>query len=44
MVKDARTGVETSQTQDVLDGDIDKILQASLASKIKGQDEEASGK
>ena len=37
MVKDARTGVETSQTQDVLNGDIDKFLQASLASKIKGQ-------
>ncbi len=36
MVKDVRTGVETSQTQDVLDGDIDKFLQASLASRIKG--------
>ena len=39
MVKDARTGVETSQTQDVLDGDIDKFLQASLAARIQGQDE-----
>jgi peptide chain release factor 2 len=39
MVKDARTGVETSQSQDVLDGDIDKFLQASLAAKIKGQKE-----
>ncbi len=37
MVKDARTGVETSQSQDVLDGDIDKFLQASLAARIKGQ-------
>lgn len=37
MVKDARTGVETSQTQDVLNGDIDKFLQASLAAKIQGQ-------
>lgn len=36
MVKDVRTGVETSQTQDVLDGDIDKFLQASLAQRIKG--------
>lgn len=36
MVKDARTGAETSQTQDVLDGDIDMFLQASLASRIKG--------
>lgn len=40
MVKDARTGVETSQTQDVLNGDIDKFLQASLAAKIQGQVEE----
>jgi len=36
MVKDARTGVETSQTQAVLDGDLDMFLQASLASRIKG--------
>ncbi len=36
MVKDVRTGVETSQTQDVLDGDIDRFLQASLAGRIKG--------
>jgi peptide chain release factor 2 len=36
MVKDARTGAETSQTADVLDGDIDMFLQASLASRIKG--------
>ena len=41
MVKDARTGVETSQSQDVLNGDIDKFLQASLASKIKGQGDES---
>ncbi len=41
MVKDARTAVETSATQDVLDGDIDKFLQASLAEKIKGQKEDA---
>ncbi len=38
MVKDARTDVETSQTQDVLDGDIDRFLQASLAQKIKGSE------
>jgi len=37
MVKDLRTGVETSATQDVLDGDIDRFLQASLAARIKGQ-------
>lgn len=39
MVKDARTDVETSQAQDVLDGDIDKFLQASLAQRIKGREE-----
>ncbi|MBI1272730.1 MAG: peptide chain release factor 2 [Alphaproteobacteria bacterium] len=36
MVKDVRTGTETSQSQAVLDGDIDIFLQASLASRIKG--------
>ncbi|NTU77268.1 MAG: peptide chain release factor 2 [Alphaproteobacteria bacterium] len=40
MVKDVRTGVETSQTQDVLNGDINRFLQASLAHRIKGQVEE----
>jgi peptide chain release factor 2 len=38
MVKDLRTGVETSQTDKVLDGDIDAFLQASLAQRIKGAD------
>ena len=37
MVKDLRTGVETSQSQAVLDGDIDRFLAAALASRIKGQ-------
>ena len=36
MVKDQRTEVETSQSQAVLDGDIDMFLRASLASRIKG--------
>ena len=40
MVKDARTGAETSQSGAVLDGDIDMFLQASLASRIKGHVEE----
>jgi peptide chain release factor 2 len=31
MVKDLRTGVETSDTQGVLDGDLDAFLEASLA-------------
>jgi peptide chain release factor 2 len=36
MVKDLRTGVETSDTRGVLDGDLDKFLEASLAQRIKG--------
>jgi peptide chain release factor 2 len=40
MVKDVRTGVETSAAGDVLDGDIDRFLQASLAQRIKGASEE----
>jgi len=39
MVKDARTGAETSQAAKVLDGDIDLFLQASLAGRIKGREE-----
>ncbi len=38
MVKDVRTGIETSNTGAVLDGDLDRFLQASLASRIKGAD------
>jgi peptide chain release factor 2 len=41
MVKDVRTEVETSATQAVLDGDIDPFLQASLAQRLKGLDDEA---
>ncbi|WP_420416085.1 peptide chain release factor 2 [Pacificispira sp.] len=36
MVKDLRTGVETSNTGAVLDGDLDDFLEASLASKLDG--------
>ena len=36
MVKDMRTGVQTSDTGGVLDGDIDAFIEASLAQKIKG--------
>ena len=36
MVKDMRTGVSTSDTSGVLDGDIDLFIEASLAQKIKG--------
>jgi peptide chain release factor 2 len=34
MVKDLRTGVETTQSDDVLNGDLDKFLEASLAHKL----------
>ncbi|MDA8230979.1 MAG: peptide chain release factor 2 [Magnetospirillum sp.] len=38
MVKDLRTNVETSDTQGVLDGDLDRFMAAALAARIKGQD------
>ncbi len=38
MVKDLRTDVETSDTQGVLDGDIDRFLSAALAAKIHAGD------
>lgn len=36
MVKDLRTGVETSNTQGVLDGDLDQFMEASLAARLQG--------
>lgn len=36
MVKDLRTGAETSDTQGVLDGDLDRFVNASLAARVKG--------
>ena len=36
MVKDLRTGVETSNTAAVLDGDIDAFLEAGLAQRVLG--------
>jgi peptide chain release factor 2 len=36
MVKDLRTGVETSDTSGVLDGDLDRFVEAALAQRIKG--------
>jgi peptide chain release factor 2 len=39
MVKDLRTGVETSNTGAVLDGDLDEFMAAALAHRIKGGDE-----
>ena len=41
MVKDLRTNVETSDTQGVLDGDIDRFLAASLAASIEPTEAEA---
>jgi len=38
MVKDLRTNVETSNTQAVLDGDIDDFLAAALAQRVKGSE------
>ncbi len=39
LVKDLRTGFETSDTQRVLDGDIDDFMAAALAIKVKTIDE-----
>lgn len=39
MVKDLRTEVETSDTQGVLNGDIDRFLEASLANRVQGSDD-----
>jgi peptide chain release factor 2 len=43
MVKDLRTGVETSNTGAVLDGDLDRFLAAALASRIEGADAITTG-
>lgn len=37
MVKDLRTNVETSNTQGVLDGDLDEFMSAALAFRVKGK-------
>jgi peptide chain release factor 2 len=36
MVKDLRTGFETSNTQAVLDGELDDFMAAALAQRIRG--------
>ena len=41
MVKDLRTEYETSDSQGVLDGDIDEFLSAALADRVKGKGENA---
>ena len=35
MIKDLRTGVETTQSNAVLDGDLDQFLEAALAQKLE---------
>jgi len=37
MVKDLRTGYETSNTQGVLDGDLDAFMEAALALDVSGK-------
>ena len=39
MVKDLRTGVETSNTSGVLDGDLDDFMAAALAQRVKGKED-----
>jgi peptide chain release factor 2 len=41
MVKDLRTGMESSSPADILDGEIDDFMEASLAQKISGSAGEA---
>jgi len=41
MVKDLRTGVETSDTGGVLDGGLDAFMAASLAARVQGKHEAA---
>ena len=36
MIKDLRTGVQTSNVSGVLDGDIDAFIEAALAQRVKG--------
>jgi len=43
MVKDLRTGVETSDTQRVLDGGLDEFMAASLAERVAKDTEEETG-
>jgi peptide chain release factor 2 len=41
MVKDLRTGISTSDTQGVLDGDLDQFMEAALAQRAFGGAPEA---
>jgi peptide chain release factor 2 len=43
MVKDHRTGAETSNVQDVMDGDIDMFIQAKLRGEKNAKGEPSEG-
>ena len=43
MVKDLRTDVETSNSQAVLDGDLDQFMAASLAQRVAGAADAKAG-
>ena len=43
MVKDLRTGVETSNPTAVLDGDLDDFMAAALAARLGGDDDDKQG-
>ena len=43
MVKDLRTNLATSNTQGVLDGDLDDFMAAALASRVKGKSQDVEG-
>jgi peptide chain release factor 2 len=36
LVKDLRTGVESTSPDDVLDGDLDEFMEAALAQRVHG--------
>ena len=38
LVKDLRTGVESTSPDDVLDGDLDEFMEAALAQRVHGKD------
>ena len=40
MVKDLRTGAQSTAPQDVLDGDLDPFMEASLAQRVYGTEAE----
>jgi peptide chain release factor 2 len=41
LVKDLRTGVESTNPSAVLDGDIDRFIEAALAERIHGEERPA---